>query len=272
MPALHDHHAVGLRRLFHIMRDHHDGHPAFVQFVAYAHQACSAARVEHGRSLVEHEHRRVHGKHAGDGHALLLPAGQGVGLMALESRKPHVLKRLRHAFAQLIGGDAQVLGTEGHVVFHERGNQLVVGILEHHAHRLADAVRAIGVRGGHVLHFHGALVGDEQGVQMLGQRRLAAAVAAQDAQEFALAHVQAHAVKREVCAVVGEADVLNIYHDSLYDPFMNRRITLRFAGCEPESEVARFGGSSFSGALPCGTCSGRVAPVRPAFPIRATAF
>ena len=178
MPALHDYHAVGLRRLFHIVRDHHDGHPALVQLMAYAHKARSAAGVEHGGSLVEHEHRRVHGKHAGDGHALLLTAGQGVRLVALETRKPYVLKRLRHAFAQLIGGDAQVLGAEGHIVFHKRGNQLVVGILEHHAHRLADAVRAVGVRGGHVLHLHGALVGDEQGVQMFGQRRLAAAVAA----------------------------------------------------------------------------------------------
>ena len=178
VPALHDHHAVGLRRLFHIMRDHHDGHPALVQLMAHAHKACSAAGVEHGRSLVEHEYRRVHGKHAGDGHALLLTAGQGVRLMALEARKPYVLKRLRHAFAQLIGGDAQILGAEGHIVFHERGHQLVIGILEHHAHRLADAVRAVGVRGGHALHLYGALVGDEQGVQMLGQRRLAAAVAA----------------------------------------------------------------------------------------------
>ena len=85
MPALHDHHAVGLCRLFHIMRDHHDGHPAIVQLMAHAHKACSAAGVEHGRSLVEHEHRRVHGKHAGDGHALFLPAGQGVRFVALEA-------------------------------------------------------------------------------------------------------------------------------------------------------------------------------------------
>ena len=53
--------------------------------MAHAHKACSAAGVEHGGSLVEHEHRRVHGKHAGDGHALLLTAGQGVRLMALEA-------------------------------------------------------------------------------------------------------------------------------------------------------------------------------------------
>ena len=83
--ALHDYHAVGLRRLFHIMRDHHDGHPALVQLMAHAHKACSAAGVEHGGSLVEHEHRWVHGKHAGDGDALLLSAGQGVRLMAFEA-------------------------------------------------------------------------------------------------------------------------------------------------------------------------------------------
>ena len=85
MPVLHDHHAVGLRRLFHIMRDHHDGHPALVQFAAYAHQTSSAAGVEHGGSLVEHEHRRVHGKHSGNGHTLFLPAGQGMRFVALEA-------------------------------------------------------------------------------------------------------------------------------------------------------------------------------------------
>ena len=167
VPALHHDDAVGLRRLFHEVRDHDDGHAALVQLVAHAHQARAPARIQHGRRLVKHQHRRIHGQHAGNGHALLLSAGQRVRLVALKAGKPHILKRLRHAFAQLRRGDTQVFGAEGHVVFHQRRHQLIVGVLKHHAARFAHRIRALGVGGVHAVYHHTPFVGHQQRVQVL---------------------------------------------------------------------------------------------------------
>ena len=125
--------AVGLRGLLHEVRDHDHGHAAVMQLAAHAHETLAPARVQHGRGLVQDEDGGLHGQHAGDGHALLLPARQRRGLALVEALQPHVGQRVGHALAQLVGGHAQVLGAEGHVVFDEACHQLVVGVLEHHA-------------------------------------------------------------------------------------------------------------------------------------------
>ncbi len=87
-----------------------------------------------------------------------------MGLMSLEAAKPHIRKRLGDAAAQLFGIKAQVFRPEGHVVFHQRGDQLVVGVLEHHAAGFAHQVDVVVVCGVHPVNADGALVGDEQGV------------------------------------------------------------------------------------------------------------
>ena len=183
-----------------------------MQLAAHAHETLAPARVQHGRGLVQDEDGGLHGQHAGDGHALLLPARQRRGLALVEALQPHVGQRVGHALAQLVGGHAQVLGAEGHVVFDEACHQLVVGVLEHHAGVAADEVGGALVARVAVEHGDAALVRHEQRVDVLGQRRLARPVAAQDAHELAPLDACVHAVQHEALAVVREACSLELDH------------------------------------------------------------
>ena len=129
------HHAVGLRRLLHIVRDHNDRHACTVELAAHAHQTRTPARVEHRRRLVEHEHRRMHGERAGDGDALLLPARKRMGLVLLKAGQADLGKRVAHALRELGVAHPQILGAEGDICLDKRCHELVVGVLKHHAHR-----------------------------------------------------------------------------------------------------------------------------------------
>ena len=167
----------------------------------------AAPGVEHRGGLVQDEDLRVHRKGAGDGDALLLPAGKRMCLMLLEARKTDVFEALGHAFAQLGGGDSQILGAECHVIFHNRRDELVVRVLKDHAGALANRVGALALGGVHAANLHLPLIGNEQRVQMLRERRLPRSVAAEDAHELAALDPRACARERERLAVVGERDV-----------------------------------------------------------------
>ena len=160
--VLEHYHAVSERGFFHEMRDHDDGHACFVQFLANAHEAFAPARVQHGGRLVEHEHARLHRKHAGYCNALLLAARKRGGLLALEAHKAHLGEGVRHALAELLRRHAQVFRAEGDIVFDEACYQLVVGILEDHADRAADQVRIGRVCRVMSVDCNAPFIGDEQ--------------------------------------------------------------------------------------------------------------
>ena len=94
---------IGLGGLFHKVRNHHDGHAAIVQRAASLHEALVSTRIEHRRSLVQYEHARFHGEHAGKRHALLLATRKCMGLVALKAHQAHGLQRLAHALCDLGG-------------------------------------------------------------------------------------------------------------------------------------------------------------------------
>ena len=97
----------------------------------------------------------------------------------------HGGQRLIHPLADLGGGHAQVLRGEGHILLHHAGHDLVVRVLEHHAHPAADVQQGRLVGGVHAIHVHLAVGGQEDGVEVLGQGGLARAVVAQDGHEGA---------------------------------------------------------------------------------------
>ena len=92
---------IGLGGLFHKVRNHHDGHAAIVQRAARFHKALASARIEHRGGLVQDKHARLHGKYAGERHALLLAARKRVGLVALKAHQAHALQRLAYALRNL---------------------------------------------------------------------------------------------------------------------------------------------------------------------------
>ena len=204
MPAVQNDDALRERRLFHEVRDHHDGDSRLMQGPAQVEQRGAALRIEHRGRFVQDDDVGAHRQRARDGDALLLPAGQGGGLALLEPAKAHRIQAFVHARAQLVGGDAQVLGSERHVVFDEARDQLVVGILEHHARTAADGVDRLGVGGVATEHHHAALIGREQRVHVLGERRFARSVSAEDGDELSAFDADADVLQHEGVAVVGE--------------------------------------------------------------------
>ena len=129
----------------------------------------AAARIEHRGRLVQNKHLGVHGKSAGNGHALLLSAREGVGLVLLKAHEAHACEGVRHALRKFACGDAQVFWSKGNIVFHERGDQLIVGVLKHHAYTRAHVVDQLRVGGVQAVDFDAAAIGHEQGVQVLGE-------------------------------------------------------------------------------------------------------
>ena len=198
---------VGLGRLGHDVGHHNDGHAPPVELPDDLHEAVAPARVEHGRRLVQHEHLGLHRKRPRNGDALLLATGERVGLVPLEAREPHLRERAPHAGAQFLRRHAQVLGAKRHVVLDERGHELVVRVLEHHAHARAHVVDVLGIRRVEAVDRNAARVGDQKRVEVLRERGLARAVTAKHAREAAARNGEPHAVEREPLPVVRERDV-----------------------------------------------------------------
>ena len=137
---LQDDDTIGLGGFFHEVGDHDDGHAPFVQFFAHAHKTLAPARIKHGGCFVKNEDFRIHGQNAGNGDALLLAARKRVGLVLLEADETNFFKRRANAQGYFRRFNAEIFRTEGDVVFDERGDELIVGVLKHHARRGADRV------------------------------------------------------------------------------------------------------------------------------------
>lgn len=124
------------------------------------------------------------------------------------------LQRVVHPAADLLGRDPQVLRSKGHILFHHVGYDLVIRVLEHHAHRTADGQEKLLVGGVHPVHIDLAPGGQEDRVEVLGQGGLAAAVVSQHCHEGALLNAQRDPVQHDgshaLGSDIGEADVLRM--------------------------------------------------------------
>ena len=121
---------VSRQRLLHEVRDVDDGRTRLVELVHDAHDAAPATHVEQGARLVENQYARLHGKGTGDGHALLLPAGEAAGVGLGVALQRHALELAPYALTNLLGRNAQVLGAKGHILLDDGCDNLIVGILE----------------------------------------------------------------------------------------------------------------------------------------------
>ena len=131
------------------------------------------------QGLIQHDAFQLHSQHAGNGDPLLLAAGEQMGRVAGELAHAHRRQGVVHPLPDLPAGNPQVLRGEGHVLLHHVGHDLVVRVLEHHAHRPADGQQQMFVQGVHSLHIHMAPAGQQNTVERLGQGGLAGSVVAQ---------------------------------------------------------------------------------------------
>ena len=199
------------------MRDHDDGRAALVQLADELQHLLAPLGVQHRRRLVEHDDVRFDGQHARDGQPLLLPAGQRVRVAFLETGQMDQVESGGDARGDLAVGEIEVLQAERHVLAGHGRDELVVGVLEHHAAGLAHGPQVRAVRGVQAGDAQRAAVAGQKSVEMAGERGFAAAVVADDGEEFAFADRQGHAVERRNPSVVGEADRLSV-DDAHADP------------------------------------------------------
>ena len=151
--------------------------------------------IQHGGGLVQGQDLGLHGQDPGDGHPLLLAAGEQMRRVHAEIIHAHLLESGVHPLADLLRGDAQILRREGHVVLHHVGDDLVVRILENHAHGAADVQELVLIGGVHVPDPDLAGGGQEDGVHVLEQGGFSGAVVAQDGHKASLGDLQIHAAE-----------------------------------------------------------------------------
>ena len=153
LAGIHHDDPVALRSLVHVVGDEDNRDAVFaVELLDGFHDLTAAARVKHGRRLVEDDALWPHGDDAGDGNALLLPAGKAVRRVLFVLIDADIHQRAVHTLPDLLGRDADVLQAEGDVLLHHGGDNLVVRVLEHHPHLLADVVQPLLVGGVDAVH------------------------------------------------------------------------------------------------------------------------
>ena len=199
------------------MGDEHNGDaPLLIETADGIQHLPAAVGIQHGGGLVQNDALRFHSDDAGDGDPLLLTARQLMRRMGAVIEHIHRPQGVVHPAADFLRRHPQVFGAEGHVLLHDGGDQLVIWVLKHHAHRAAHLVFERLVAGVHLLDQDGAARGQQHGVEMLGDGGFPAAVVAKKRHEGTLLDGQVdvfqHLERRFIGIFVLKADAVGDNH------------------------------------------------------------
>ena len=160
--------------------DDEDGAPLLPgELVDDLHRLQPRLRIQSGQRLVKDEDVHRLAQDAGDGHLLLLSAGEVEGNRAQKVLHPHYTGKFLHPWHHLRPGHVVVFHGEGDVLAHRQAHKLGVAVLENGAHRFAQ-LKDRAFPGLHPVDLHragdGALVGEgNEAVDTAGQGGFAAA-------------------------------------------------------------------------------------------------
>ena len=172
--------------------------------------------VEHGRRLIKNQHLRLYGEHTGNGYALLLSSRQHVRSRTRIAQHIHCFQGIVYAPMYFLGGHTKVFGPEAHILLDDRGDYLVVGILEYYPDLLSYIQRPALIRRVHAVHGHAPLVRNDKGVHELRHCGFSASVMTDDGNEFAVKNIEAYTLQRlSFGAVIGVFYILNTNHIDL---------------------------------------------------------
>ena len=126
-------------------------------------------------------------------------------------------ERRGHARGDLVFRHTVVFQPEGHVLAHDRGHELVVRVLKHHADFAPQRPAVGGVGSVHAVDGQRAVLQRQQGVEVLDERGFAAAVVPEHGHKLAGGNVQLRTVEGAAAArpVVGKSNVVCINHDRI---------------------------------------------------------
>ena len=167
---MHYHHPVRQGSLIHKVGNIHHSNALFpVQPLDSADNLLPPHRIQHGSRLIQHQTFRVHGKGTSNGNSLLLAAAEKMG-----SKMPELLHIYRlqcgcNPAADFVRLHADILRPKAHIILHNGSNNLIVWILEHHAHLAPDIPDMLLLSYAHVIDQAGAPIRLQQGIKMLGQ-------------------------------------------------------------------------------------------------------
>ena len=123
------------------------------------------------------------------------------------------LERIVHALADLRGRHAHVFERKRHVLLDDRGDQLVIRILEHHRHGLAHLVGVVFVARVHHIDIAHAAGRQADSVEAARERTLARAVVPQHGDKLAALDGQVHALehRHSKLALLDRIGVLQVF-------------------------------------------------------------
>ena len=126
-------------------------------------------------------------------------------------------ERVIHALSDLVARHTQILRRECDILFDDVRHDLVVRVLEHHAHAPANLKQERLVHRVHALDIDLAAAWQQDCVEGLGERRFAAAVVAEDHDKAAAFDGHIHPAQRAGVhlvfrARIGEGQVLGLDH------------------------------------------------------------
>ena len=197
---------------------HHGNAPLPVQLVDRGQHLPAAHRVQHGGGFVQHDTLRLHGNNSGNGHALLLSAGEQVRRMAGVFLHAHSLQSIVHPLADFLRGHTQVLRGKGHILLHHIGYDLVIRVLEYHSDSAAHLQQKRRVRRVQPLHPNRSAGGQQHRIHVLGQSGFTRAVVAQNRHKAPLLDLQLHLpqggglLPSPLLRRVGEREMFRLQH------------------------------------------------------------
>ncbi len=123
-----------------IVRHHHHRATAAVQLGEHLHDAVTAGAIQVPGGFIRQDQQRIVDQGAGDGHALLLPAGELGRFMATAFLQPHPFEQLCRVLTAFGCRDAVEAHGEGNILRRVHAGDQVEG-LKDKSHRLAAVDR-----------------------------------------------------------------------------------------------------------------------------------
>ena len=180
----------------HLVGDHHHGHALLGEVGHDLEHLVDHLRIQRGGRLVEKHDLRLHGQGAGDGHALLLAAGEIGGILVRLVGNAHALEQDARDLLRLGGRQPLHLGRRQRDVLQHRHVREEVEGLEDHAHLGAEP-REVHVGRGDALAVHQdlALLDGLEPIDAADEGALAGAGRPAHHDDLAPRHRQAHVIE-----------------------------------------------------------------------------
>ncbi len=181
-----------------VVGDEHHGVPRGVELLQHGQHLPARVGVQGAGGLVGQDHRRVPGQGPGDGHPLLLAAGELHGLVIQFIAQSHHLQGDPRPFVPLRLGDAGVHQGHLHILLQGQLGQQVVLLKDEAQHLVADGGQLVFVHLAHVLAVQqiGAGGGHVQAADDVHAGGFAGAGLAHDGHELPLLNLKGDAVRR----------------------------------------------------------------------------